>query len=419
MTTTKKVDLMEAYRLAKKVKCLAKAESKALLAITDSCSMRDRECRKSLSTMAGEYKDSVRQLKYGIHGRVRKDGSVYFPGLLERKVVYVSASGDGIPTTYKINMEVLRALALGIETSAQSSAQTSAQNSDDQCTSDAAPVHNEEKSSAQRTEKQCTGCTLVLRTVPKEQFKGEVSGEKPSPSIVPPAAALNGNSNGEPAGQGKPNRVDPDRLVTDIIQFAKLINPAAGFTEKSKRALRDALIELSRVTWGEIQLAVREKISHCDDFALLNFGSGLAAELVGSIRAQRVAETSRKDKVEQARKIKAEKLKATGGIDLKELAEGIVEAIKIHSTADDYGNGLTYVLGQDICWTVGPLVDELRKIFTEFRTIDENVTYGIVLRRVATCKGEKDREQFGSTFVKNIVSDYREAVKPENAGAKS
>jgi len=138
---------MEAYRLAKKVTCLAKAEGRALLAIADACSMRDGECRKSLTTLANEHKDSVRQLKYGIHGRLRSDSTEYYPGLLRRRIITVKSSRDGVPTAYVINLDVLKALVYG-RTSAQSDAQTSAQNEVDPCTNEREPVHNRAETSA-------------------------------------------------------------------------------------------------------------------------------------------------------------------------------------------------------------------------------------------------------------------------------
>jgi hypothetical protein len=209
MTTPAKPD-MEAYRLAKKITCLAKAEGRALLAITDACSMRDGECRKSLATLAKEHKDSVRQLKYGIHGRLRTDGTEYYPGLLRRGIIAIKSSGDGIPTSYVTNLDALKALVYGAETSAQSSAQTDAQtraqNEADQCTNECEPVHIG------------AGTSALMHPSSSEVPKGSSSNQ---PSFPGGAAELVDGGNAS-AGQGAGNDDSPltESLMLDAIQRA-------------------------------------------------------------------------------------------------------------------------------------------------------------------------------------------------------
>jgi hypothetical protein len=136
---------MEAYRLAKSDRTLPKAEKSALLAIADACAMREGVCRKAIPTLAADFGKSIRQIKYGLHGRPRENGGWYFTGLIAKGLVLVVAGGhceDGVPTTYRIDLDRLRAHVLGADTSAQTHAQTCAQNSDDPCTNDDEPVHN-------------------------------------------------------------------------------------------------------------------------------------------------------------------------------------------------------------------------------------------------------------------------------------
>jgi hypothetical protein len=154
-----------------------------------------------LSTLASEYKDSVRQLKYGIHGRNRKDGSVNFPGLLGRKLIYATASGDGIPTTYKINMDVLRALVYGTESGAQTSAQSGAQNSNDQCTDESGPVHNGQKAVHNGDKSSAPGALKFLEQFCKNSSERESSPDEPNQSLSRTSPAATSKIKSEPGGQ--------------------------------------------------------------------------------------------------------------------------------------------------------------------------------------------------------------------------
>jgi hypothetical protein len=162
---------MEAFRLAKAVKGLARAEKLALICIADACSMWDGVCKKSTNTCQDEYGIAVRSFRYGVRGRTRKDGTENYPGLLGRGIVTIASGGtreSGIPTVYKINLDVLRAFAKG-KTSAQTTAQTSAQRDEEAarnltvtlprsatedasnlCTNSGEPLHNAAKTSALR-----------------------------------------------------------------------------------------------------------------------------------------------------------------------------------------------------------------------------------------------------------------------------
>jgi hypothetical protein len=163
-----KSNRLEAYQLAKKVRCLAKAEGQALLPIADAVSMYDGECRKSLTTLAAEFKGSVRQYEYGIHGRQREDGTFYYPGLLKRGIIYVKALRDGVPTAYGINMDALRALVYGEKTPAQ----TPAQNEGDPCTNPDEPLHNDGQTPAQIEANPRTYADKVQEGAPKGQPSG-------------------------------------------------------------------------------------------------------------------------------------------------------------------------------------------------------------------------------------------------------
>jgi hypothetical protein len=181
----KESDRLEAFRLMKRDRTLAKAEGIAGLAIADACSMREGVCRKSLSTLAAEHKTSIRQIEYGLYGRRRKNGDWYFTGLLKKGIVFVIADGrktDGVPTTYGINMDVLRNLANGTDPSAQTSAQTSAQNHADLRTTAADLCTNLR-----------TNAAKVLSSSVEGSKNSSLGGRESSESI-PPAAAKKSQS---------------------------------------------------------------------------------------------------------------------------------------------------------------------------------------------------------------------------------
>jgi hypothetical protein len=121
----------ESFHLAKKAQGLAEPEKRALIAIADTCSMQDRVCRKSISTLSREYGIKERLLQYGIQGRRKPDGTYYFDALIRRNIITKVSEGrkGGIPAVYSINLDVLRTYA-----------QTYAQNAGDLRTNDAEPT---------------------------------------------------------------------------------------------------------------------------------------------------------------------------------------------------------------------------------------------------------------------------------------
>jgi hypothetical protein len=151
MAPKNKPDNMEAFRLAKKInrrKILPNAECKALIAIADACSMREEVCRKSIATLASEYGTAEREIRYGLHGRRRRNGLMNYTGLIAKGIVLVERGGrreDGVPTVYRLDVNLMRGLADGEETSAQTSAQTLAHTSAQPAEE---PLHNSGGTSA-------------------------------------------------------------------------------------------------------------------------------------------------------------------------------------------------------------------------------------------------------------------------------
>ena len=137
-----------------------------------------------------------------------------------------------------------------------------------------------------------------------EGFEGKrkKGGEKVTAAAKPTPPSASSEPKAPHGGQSKRHTVD--EAVTHIIQTAKSLNKAAAFSGKSKQALRDALIELKGCNYAELDAIVREKIQQCDDFALQNFGSSLAAELVGYIRARRQHEAVRAQAADEERRWK-------------------------------------------------------------------------------------------------------------------
>lgn len=129
---------MSLFRLAKKAKGLDLSEARALLAIADTCSMKDGVCRKSVKTMCGEYKFASSTFHFGVNGRKRKDSTKYYPGLIERGLVIVVSGGkpqDGVPTVYRVNEDMLRTYCGG------TSLQTSPQITPNLSTNHTKPLH--------------------------------------------------------------------------------------------------------------------------------------------------------------------------------------------------------------------------------------------------------------------------------------
>lgn len=193
------------FRLAKKATGLAPAEKHALIAIADACSMADGVCRKSLETLRQEWDFKKRVLLYGVTGRKRKDGTYCYPGLIARGIVK-ALRREGMPTVYTVDQDRLQSY----------SRLTSAQTTEDPCTTETEPVHTAEATRAQLNVDQCTGCTQVLKAVPKSVPK-ENSKAVPSPKPVTP---LSFDSKAKPksGGQEKPESAPVRQFTTDDMK---------------------------------------------------------------------------------------------------------------------------------------------------------------------------------------------------------
>jgi hypothetical protein len=127
-----------------------------------------------------------------------------------------------------------------------------------------------------------------------EGFKVQSKEEKkaaPTPKPSPPLF-----SKGDTGATSRP-RIDlsvADKVTKDIIVFAKGINKTASFSGKSKIDLKEAVCAIITADGyasvedftRDLYEATQEKIRNCDAFALRNFGSSLAVELVPSIEVK-------------------------------------------------------------------------------------------------------------------------------------
>jgi hypothetical protein len=291
MTAPIKSDRMEPFRLAKKCPDLATAEKRVLVAITDTCSMRDAECRKSAAKLDKAYGLPQRTLYDGLHGRRRKDGTIYYSGLLKRGLVVIKAGGfkhAGYPTTYGINLELLAALVNGEESSAQSSAQTSEELS----TPSEKVQHNEAESSAQSGEKLSTGANKVLEVHPKvhqrERAGAMTETENPSLSGLPCGEPDKTNGNGTASGQKNSDERNRQMLDLVIARAKTLSNGKAQFSKTARKEMLRALRDSGGAYPEEIDKLILEKLKTCTDAtAHAIFGSSLAADFVASVRSLR------------------------------------------------------------------------------------------------------------------------------------
>jgi hypothetical protein len=317
MAAKKKPDNLEAFRLMKRDRTLAKAEHVAGLAVADACSMREGVCRKSIATLAAEYGVSVRHIEYGLHGRPRKNGEWYFTGLIKKGIVFVIEGGrkeDGVPTTYGINLEVLRTRVNGTDTSAQTSAQPAEE-----------PLHNSSGTSAQTSAQNhadlCTTaadlCTNLRTNADKvlsssvEGSKNSSLGERESSESIPPAAVTKNQSlspsldSCEKSSTEKPStkitKISAEEAVIYIIKTVQMRNSAAAFNGGSNKKLGDALKQLGHATYWELDTVVTKVLAGCDEFMLRNFGSRLAAQLIGAVQALRARQKKQNEQREAAR----------------------------------------------------------------------------------------------------------------------
>jgi hypothetical protein len=366
MTLNQKPDRMEAFRLAKLINkrgdILTHAEGKTLVAITDTCSMREGVCRKSLPNLAAERGDSLRQYRYGLHGRQRKDGSFYFIGLLKRGIVYIVAGGhpeDGVPTTYGINMDVLRSLANGTDTPAQTPAQTTAQIASNPGTNDNEPRHN--GASNPGTNPGNSAAKVLSSSV--KGSKNSSLGERESSESIPPAAVTKNQSlSPSPTSCEKSSTEKPpqekteqqykqealeeqrqwkiarderiqktmDEIETEAHRWCgrdkngNEISDRPNFNQKGKDLIRQALVKIENHYYDEnlredgwpddpinrgtelcfyddgIKNIVKEAVESSDAFALKSFSTNLGSSLYGALNqmyeAREEAEMERRRK---------------------------------------------------------------------------------------------------------------------------
>jgi hypothetical protein len=348
MTAQRKSDRMEAFRLMKRDRTLAKAEGIAGLAIADTCAMREGVCRKAIPTLAAEYKSSIRQIEYGLHGRRRKNGEWYFTGLLQKGIVFVIAGSrpeDGVPTTYGVNLELLRTRVNGAKTPAQTSAQTPAQNHSDPCTNGSEPLHNGADTPAQMNANPCTNADKVLKSSSVEGSKN--SSERESSESIPPAATTKSQSlspsldSCEKSSTEKPPQKSEEQLKAKAEMLAEQrqwqiarnervqktldeieteahrwcgrdrdgneISDRPSFNQKGKDLIRQALVKIENHYYDEnlredgwpddpfnrgpelcsyddgIKNIVKEAVESSDAWALKNFSTNFGSSLYGAL----------------------------------------------------------------------------------------------------------------------------------------
>ena len=119
------------------------------------------------------------------------------------------------------------------------------------------------------------------------QFKEEKKAEA-TPKPSPPPFSKSGT---EESSRPKIDLAVAEKLTDGIIAHAKGINKRASFSGKSKTDLKEAICKtITANGYASVEDLTRdlyeitqEKIHACDVFALRNFGSSLAAELIPSV----------------------------------------------------------------------------------------------------------------------------------------
>jgi hypothetical protein len=119
------------------------------------------------------------------------------------------------------------------------------------------------------------------------QFKEERKAES-TPKPSPPLFSKGGT---EESSRPKIDLAVAEKLTDGIIAHAKGINKRASFSGKSKTDLKEAICKtITANGYASVEDLTRdlyeitqEKIHACDVFALRNFGSSLAAELIPSV----------------------------------------------------------------------------------------------------------------------------------------
>src|ERR1700733_11148380 len=123
-----------------------------------------------------------------------------------------------------------------------------------------------------------------------------------------PAAAIENQKpslSPDPSGS-KPStkKISVDEAVNYLIKTALVRNSAAAFDGGSNKKLGDALKQITPgPKYAELDSVIEKALASCDDFMLRNFGSRLAAQLVGSVQALRARKEEQNEKREAARPI--------------------------------------------------------------------------------------------------------------------
>ena len=314
--------------------------------------------------------------------------------------------------------------------------------------------------------------SLPSGTVRYRQREGEPSNAtmtKPSLSNVPPAAALNGNSNGQPGGQEKAQAVDyviglcleltgkgpkpsrVDALLSDFL-VGEIEDALRDYTEnKSDEDLAWAERKFFEEGVGRASILARRRrdweseldeeanyatsLTAIDDFVAANPAPSqmLAADVVRVTReakqkSKRVIQKSREEKtaLEEQEKTQAKELKATGGLGLDKLARKIIDDAE-RLAEPDKSERERQKLGWEINWhgimklfryERSSIEYMLQNAISEFGDLDLDRIDAVVRQRVELCKLPHDYRTFGGTLYTNFKNDYREQLKV-NAGAKA
>lgn len=151
----------------------------------------------------------------------------------------------------------------------------------------AEPRHKYVKRIQKREESERKDCAAP---VPES---GQAQSTDPKTSLSP------GPSGAKPSTE----KISVNEAVNYIIKTALVRNSAAAFDGGSNKKLGDALKQIGLTTYAELDTVVEKALAGCDDFMLRNFGSRLAAQLVGSVQALRARKEIRKEKRQAARPV--------------------------------------------------------------------------------------------------------------------
>lgn len=144
------------------------------------------------------------------------------------------------------------------------------------------------------------------RFVKKEQKRKEREKDRFAPvpepgQVTPESQNQNRSLSSTPAGPKPSTEKTMEDHVNYIIATAQKQNSAAAFSGGSNRKLVDALRKIERLNYAELNEVIRKTLSGCDEYMLRNFGSRLAAQLVGAVNALRAKRKEAAERREEAR----------------------------------------------------------------------------------------------------------------------